>query len=110
MTEPMEKAPVTCLLGAEGVAETEGQPWVRPATEEEVAEFRESLLSAFLPRSQECRRLHAEELAQREDRIWRDVQIDSTGRPYFPVTVLSDAPQEAWEAASQHIRLLRLLP
>jgi hypothetical protein len=80
---------VTLFVGAEGVAELEGQPWIREATEEEIV------------------RLRAER-QPKDDAEWESLFLDGVGRPYFLMTVLKDAPEEVWRKASSHLRVLRL--
>jgi hypothetical protein len=90
MNDPIdqaEKKPVTLLVGAEGVSEQEGQPWLREATPDEIDAF-----AATLP----------------PDVKLRDVTIDGVGRPYFVMTVLPDAPAEIYGYASRYQRVKRL--
>jgi hypothetical protein len=79
---------VTILLGAEGVAECAQEPWLRAAKEDEVEAFRSRIGKSFYDALLE----------------------DHTGRPYWTVTVLSTAPDWAWNAARGHLRLVRLEP
>jgi hypothetical protein len=67
------------LVAAEGMAELEGLDWVRDATEEEVRAY------------QERHQLTEEE--------YRRVILDRTGRPYWPVAILDNAPEVAVERA-----------
>lgn len=82
-----EKTPVTLLVGAEGVSEQEGQPWLREATPDEVEQFKTHLPPGV---------------------TLYDVTIDGIGRPYFVMTVLGTDPPEIYEKASKFQRVLRL--
>jgi hypothetical protein len=79
----------TLLVGAEGTAETDSQPWIRPATDEEER--------AFV--AQACKG---------DDGLYRDSLIDGTGRPYFLLTVLDNAPEPVQAKAKRCARCLRL--
>ncbi len=80
--------PITLLIGAEGVSEMTSCAWLREATPEEVATLRDL-----------CG-------AER----FRDLSVDGIGRPYFPMTVLEDAPAWAKEKAARSLRVKRLEP
>ena len=75
------------LVGAEGISETRGKPWLRPATPEEHARF--------------------------ETETGKDIEkigIDGNGRPYWLMAVDSEtAPAEAVEKARNNLRVLRLV-
>jgi hypothetical protein len=74
---------VTLYVGAEGCAETEGVPWIREPTEEEIADF--------LKR-------------------YPDVSsIDRFGRPYWLRTVTDDAPSHVLDYVRPRIRVLRVI-
>ena len=79
-------------VGAEGVAETEGKPWIRPATEEEIQAF----------------------IAEREGESKTPFDlssflIDSTGRPYFVMAIDSEhAPLYVTEKVKCHSRAVRI--
>jgi hypothetical protein len=79
----------TVLVGAEGAAEVESEGWVRPATDEEKQAF---IAQAFAS----------------DDERYRAAAVDRTGRPYFLLTVLSNAPKKALEKAHGFARYLRL--
>lgn len=65
----------TVLVGAEGAAEIDDQPWVRPATSEEE--------TAFI------------QLACKGDQaLYRRSLVDQNNRPYFLLTILESAPEE----------------
>lgn len=89
MTAHLAEPIATLLVGAEGAAEIDGQPWARPATDEEKA--------AFLQFS--C--------GENED-IYRRSLTDKTGRPYFLLTILESAPEEIQVKARSYCRCLRL--
>jgi hypothetical protein len=82
----VEGPDITMLLGAEGVAETAGEPWIRDATEEEAGALREKV----------------------GGRRYEALVLDGMGRPYFPVVVSGSAPGWARKSASTHIRRIRL--
>lgn len=77
------------LVAAEGMAELEGLDWVRDATEEEVRAY------------QKRHQLTEEE--------YRRVIMDRTGRPYWPVTLLDNAPEIAVEKAGTYARVRSLV-
>ena len=69
------------LLGAEGVAESEGLPYVRRATEGEAVAFEQAALVAI-----------NDPATQISPRTTRDLYIDGVGRPYWLVAVDLDHP------------------
>lgn len=77
------------LLAAEGMAELEGLDWVRDAAEDEVRAYQER-----------------HQLTQEE---YRRVIVDRTGRPYWPVTLLDNAPEIAVEKAATYARVRSLI-
>jgi hypothetical protein len=79
----------TLLVGAEGTAETEGEPWIRPATAEEQRAF-------------------IEQACKGDEGLYRDSLVDGTGRPYFLLTVLDNAPESVQAKAKRCARCLRL--
>lgn len=84
------------LVGAEGCAETEGEPWLRDATEEE--------RQAFIADCQgRCK-------AASKKFDYRNFTVDGIGRPYWLKTVLRrpDRPNTAAEKAAQYTRVVRL--
>lgn len=83
-----DRQDVTILLGAEGCAELEHQPWLREATPEEIEAFKEK-----------CGRSYYDAML-----------LDHNGRPYWTMTVLRTAPEWAWNTAMGHLRLVRLEP
>lgn len=86
----MPQQPIsTLLVGAEGVAEIDGLPWVREATNQERQAFIEQVLDGDVER-------------------YRNSTVDRTGRPYFLVTILADAPSDIQEKAKRCVRCLRL--
>lgn len=89
MTAHLGDPIATLLVGAEGAAEIDGEPWARPATDEEK--------SAFIHFS--C--------GEKED-IYQRSLTDSTSRPYFLVTILESAPEEVQVKARSYCRCLRL--
>lgn len=85
---------LTIAVGAEGVAETEGEPWIRPATEEEKQEF-------IKQRQWESPKPEKFDLGS--------FLIDSTGRPYFLMSVNEEeAPDMVAERARDYTRVKRL--
>lgn len=102
----------TVLLGAEGVSEIEGQPWIREATLEEIAKLRRYVLWDLEgSRCAFCKTSKAgpcPDCVQEEDSRWRNVLTDRIGRPYFPMTILDDAPDEIKLRAQKAVRVLRL--
>jgi len=87
----------TCFLGAEGCSEAEGLDWVRPATEEEV----DALLNS---------RLGKEEGSREKKALHDALSLDRTGRPYWPMTFLEEAPEEAKTRAQTFSRMVHLFP
>ncbi len=79
----------TLLVGAEGAAETDDQPWIRPATTEEQRAF-------------------VERACKGDQGLYRNSLIDGTGRPYFLLTVLDKAPASVQAKAKRYARCLRL--
>lgn len=77
------------FLGAEGLAESAGQTWLRPATPAEVESFRI-------------------ELAHKGPRDFNALGRDHIGRFYEVVVVDRDAPLDIWLRASSHLRCVRL--
>lgn len=77
------------LVAAEGMAELEGLDWVRDAAEDEVRAYQER-----------------HQLTQEE---YRRVIVDRTGRPYWPVTLLDNAPEIAVEKAATYARVRSLI-
>lgn len=84
------------LVGAEGCAETEGEPWLRGATEEEK--------QAFIADCQ-CR---CKAAGKKFD--YRNFTVDGIGRPYWLKTVLRtpNTPKIAADKASQYTRVVHL--
>ncbi len=90
MTTDTEAKPIaTLLVGAEGAAEIEKQPWVRPATDDEKQEF-------------------VERICQGDERRYRNALIDGKGRPYFLLTVLDNAPESIQVNAKSFARCFRI--
>lgn len=86
----MPQQPIaTLLVGAEGAAELEGQSWVRDATDDERQAFIERVLDG-------------------DEERYRNSTVDRTGRPYFLLTILADAPSDIQAKAKQCVRCLRL--
>lgn len=75
----------TLLIGAEGVAERAGTPWLREANEDEKETF-----CAF----------YGAKL--------RELNVDGTGRPYWLMTITDDAPEGVLKANAGYGRLVRL--
>ena len=74
----------TVLMGAEGVAELESVDWIREATEEEISSFKEYWgVNGY-------------------------ITIDGVGRPYWYMTMLDHAPDEAKDIPSRYFRVLRI--
>jgi len=90
-----EKKNETLLLGAEGVSETEGKDWIRDATADEI----EDLKNAIADASRTIDRL---------DDAYKSALSDGTGRPYFPMTVLANAPPSVLARAHHTLRTVRL--
>ena len=82
-------APKVVLLAAEGMAELEGEPWIRDATEHE--------MEAFVERH----KLTRDEL--------RELMVDKTGRPYWMVRLSDDAPEIARRKAEECVRVRSLV-
>jgi len=79
---------LTIAVGAEGVAEVQGKPWIRDATEEEVQNWTKERSSAFDAKA---------------------LLMDNTGRPYFLMSVdPENAPIHVVEKAKVYVRVLRL--
>lgn len=86
----MTQQPIsTLLIGAEGTAEIDGLPWVREATDKERQAFIERVLDG-------------------DEERYRNSTVDRTGRPYFLLTILADAPIEIQAKAKRCVRCLRL--
>lgn len=81
---------VLILLGAEGVMEVEGVPWIRDTSPDELETFKEQ------------HRLSAVD--------FEELCIDETGRPYFLMALLHDAPAQVRTRAQGACRLRRLYP
>jgi hypothetical protein len=69
------------LLGAEGVAESEGWPYVRRATEGETTAFEQAALAAL-----------SDPATRIAPKTTRDLYGDGVGRPYWLVAVDLDHP------------------
>lgn len=82
-------APRVVLLAAEGMAELDGESWLRDALEPEKEAFRER------------HKLTRDEL--------RELLVDKTGRPYWMVTLADDAPEVAKRKAEQFVRVRSLV-
>jgi hypothetical protein len=83
---------LTIAVGAEGVSETEGKPWIRPATEEERKAFIEE------------RRGNSPEQFDLGSFL-----IDHNGRPYFLMSVDEEnAPIYVVEKVKCHCRVVRV--
>jgi len=76
---------VTLLLGAEGCSEQKDEPWLREATVAEVELTTDGMEDV-------------------------PAMTDGTGRPYFWMTVDGSAPDWAYTAAAQNLRMKRLNP
>lgn len=86
----MTQQPIsTLLVGAEGAAEIDGLSWVRDATDEERQAFIERVLDG-------------------DEERYRNSIVDGTGRPYFLMTVMADAPADIQAKANRCVRCLRL--
>ena len=79
----------TLLVGAEGVAEIADEPWQRQATEEERMAFVAS----------QCKG---------DEQLYRKSLMDSTGRPYWLLTILNTAPAYVQNKARRVARCLRV--
>lgn len=91
MTEDAQRKPIaTLLVGAEGMAEIAHESWHRPATEEERL--------AFI--AQKC---------QGDEQLFRDSLVDGTGRPYWLLTILGNAPAEVQVKAEHYARCVRVM-
>ena len=77
------------LLAAEGMAEVEGAEWLRDATDEE--------------------RLAFSQRHDLSDDQFRRLIIDHTGRPYWLVTLLQNAPEIAKQKAATYARVRSLI-
>ena len=77
------------FLGAEGLAESAGESWLRPATPTEVEAFRT-------------------ELSHNDMRDFDALTIDHIGRFYEVVVIDKTAPLDIWLRASSHNRCVRL--
>ena len=77
------------LLAAEGMAELDGVDWLRDASEEERTAFRQH-----------------HHLSEDE---YRGIIIDRTGRPYWLVTLLENAPEIAKRKAATYARVRSLI-
>ena len=89
------------LVGAEGCAETQGETWLRDATEEERAGF-----EAY------CRQLVRDTDGDKAAAKFTlsDLAVDRTGRPYWLQVVqnVPHAPEVALEKARTYTRCLRV--
>ena len=89
------------LVGAEGCAETQGETWLRDATEEERAGF-----EAY------CRQLVRDTDGDKAAAKFTlsDLAVDGTGRPYWLKVVLNvpHAPKVALKKARTYTRCLRV--
>jgi hypothetical protein len=72
----------TLLVGAEGCAETQGCDWIREATPEAAEAYK----------------------------VVPEYTVDGTGRPYFLMTVLDNAPPEVLAHVKKFRRVLRVTP
>lgn len=79
----------TLLVGAEGVAEIVDEPWQRQATEEE-------------------RRAFVASQCKGDEQLYRKSLMDATGRPYWLLTILENAPDYVQEKAKRVARCLRV--
>jgi len=82
-------AGMVVLLAAEGMAELDGESWIRDATEAEREAFRVR------------HKLTRDEL--------RELMVDKTGRPYWMVTLSDDAPDRAKRKAEEFVRVRSLV-
>ena len=92
------------LLGAEGCAEL-GDPfpaWIRYAECDEYEEWKTQQLQAMGGIS-----LGPDGLQKAAKRV-SALTVDGTGRPYYLVVILSDAPADIWKLANEKLRVLRL--
>jgi len=89
-----KKSYVTLFVGAEGCAETADKPWIRDSTSDEIEEFKKWF-----------REVRAQGDPDADD--WADFGLDHSGRPYWLMTVTSDAPDDVWLKADGHLRVLR---
>ena len=84
------------LVGAEGAAEVEGQPWIREATRDEFAAWQKA-------------NTRTDPITKKEVSV--DL-VDHTGRPYWLMAVEVDHPDCPVEAATKAMinkRVLRLI-
>jgi hypothetical protein len=79
----------TLLVGAEGAAEIAVESWQRGATEEERLAF-------------------VAEKCSGDEQLFRNSLVDETGRPYWLLTVLDNAPAEVQTKAKRYARCIRV--
>lgn len=85
------------LLGAEGISEAKGVPWLRDPTAEELEGFKSDF-----------ERWLRETWAGDTPPKYEDYTVDGTGRPYWPKVVTGEAPDFAREKAGSCWRAVRL--
>jgi hypothetical protein len=88
------------LVGAEGVAELDGVPWLREASAAEAAAWRAELEE---PR---VSAITGEVVPGRED--VDQLFTDLMGRPYYLMVVERSAPLDVWQRATGYLRCKRL--
>lgn len=90
------------LVGAEGVSETEGQSWLREATDEETKLFVE-----------DCRNQIRESrgAGPASEFSLGSYSVDNNNRPYWLMAVLvhPETPDEAKRKALEYSRVMRLV-
>lgn len=86
---------LTIAVGAEGVSETEGRPWIRPATDKEIATWIEER--------------QGESLGKPMKFDLGEFLIDHNGRPYYLMSVdAENAPTYVVEKVKAHTRVVRV--
>ena len=85
-------------VGAEGMSEIQGQDWWRESSKSERAAF-----------EQACRQSIRRKCGDRDAEKFKlsTLLVDGTGRPYWIVSVLANAPEVAQEKARTYSRCLR---
>lgn len=75
----------TLMLGAEGCAEVQSEPWIRQATPDEVAAFKAH--------------------HKLDEKRISELAVDGIGRPYWFMTLTDEAPEWAKEACERYGRI-----
>jgi hypothetical protein len=92
----MTTTPHTFLLGAEGCSEAEGLSWVREATPQETDALVLRILAPY----------QGADPAPRAS----DLFVDKTGRPYWAMALLPEAPPDVWARLGTAQRAVHLYP